>query len=63
MPKTEFKIGDVVTLRTGGPRMIVFCTETDGPEMEVHCKWSLDGVELQRSFPVNILVLHGPIPQ
>jgi uncharacterized protein YodC (DUF2158 family) len=53
-----FNIGDVVTMRRGGPLMTVFYTEIDESGPEVHCKWTAEGSEHQRGFAASMLTLH-----
>ena len=47
----KLNIGDVVRLRTGGPKMTVI-EVSDG---YAHCTWFVDGKPQQHGFPVDTL--------
>jgi len=52
MSESGFKIGDVVRLKSGGPKMTV--EEVDDSADTVHCKWFVGGEKLKYgSFPVD----------
>lgn len=58
---SEFKIGMVVKLKSGGPEMTISRLETDfdiGPKMDtVTCQW-FAGKKLERGiFPVESLIV------
>lgn len=42
-PATTYTIGDVVQLRSGGPKMTIACIIGDQPEsMKIECQWFVD---------------------
>lgn len=41
----QFKVGDVVQLKSGGPKMTVVGTEIEGAKVLVTCQW-FDGTKL-----------------
>lgn len=53
---TEFKEGDIVTLKSGGPKMTVEFTENDSKL--VYCTW-FDGTEKKEDsfFPDSIKIV------
>jgi uncharacterized protein YodC (DUF2158 family) len=52
--ETQFKPGDTVTLRSGGPRMTIATVDAKG----AFCEWFTDDQQLQsRSFVVTSLKL------
>lgn len=46
---TEFKVGDVVRLKSGGPSMTVVGFQKTHPSM-ASCVWFLSGEELYKEF-------------
>lgn len=54
MPRDAIQIGDVVQLKSGGPRM---CVETEQPEDRLRCQWFAE-CQLQRGiFPAASLAV------
>jgi len=54
MSENEFKIGDVIILKSGGPGMTV--EEVDDEEDTVHCQWFVNGKKLEDGwFPADSL--------
>lgn len=47
MSDTEFKIGDVVALKSGGPKMTVAAIWNDGNQLVWETRW-FDGNQLRR---------------
>lgn len=61
----EFKVGDVVVLKSGGPRMTVAVIETEYGN-QIVCKWFVAGVENSGTFPPDALTKSpsgGPAPR
>lgn len=53
---TQFKVGDVVRLKSGGPDMTIGTIEPGQPKF-ASCRW-FDGKKLKQStFPLDLLVL------
>jgi uncharacterized protein YodC (DUF2158 family) len=42
----QFNVGDVVQLKSGGPKMTVNSVSEEHAEMMVHCTWFVDSKEL-----------------
>ncbi len=58
MPEKEFKVGDVVILKSGGPAMTV--DEIDDDKDTIECRWFGDGKKLEYgSFPIDTLERAG----
>jgi uncharacterized protein YodC (DUF2158 family) len=56
--ETEFRVGDVVTLRSGGTRMTIEHIDGD----QVACTW-FEGKKLERAtFVAGALVKYVPMP-
>ncbi len=53
MPEEKFKVGDVVILKSGGPKMTVEDVEAGDT---IVCQWFVDGKKLEYgSFPADSL--------
>lgn len=39
MPDVTFKEGDIVELKSGGPRMVVSSIDTDFDSVTINCEW------------------------
>jgi uncharacterized protein YodC (DUF2158 family) len=58
--KEEIKVGDVVVLASGGPRMVVRSIYEDGKMVE--CQWFSKAEEcMVKSFGILGLVLHESV--
>ncbi|MEQ6120992.1 DUF2158 domain-containing protein [Reichenbachiella sp. MALMAid0571] len=55
----KFKSGDVVYLKSGGPKMTVKNYEPEGGN-EVICTWFVDKKPEERAFPEDLLELYKP---
>ena len=55
----DFKIGDVVQLKSGGPKMTVyeFSGRPGNEDFEVRCTWFEKSSQLNNWFLANVLVL------
>lgn len=53
-----FEIGDVVQLRSGGPRMTVHSLVSDG---DVVCQWFEESEVHEENFPNEVLKKVGPV--
>lgn len=52
----EFKLGDVVQLKSGGPQMTVsHLYTTTKQERRAQCEWFVDGKKQYDNFPVSSL--------
>lgn len=58
----EFKVGDVVTLKSGGPKMTVSGMPVPGEDINtLHCQWFDASSKLvSQSFPKALLNLEEP---
>jgi uncharacterized protein YodC (DUF2158 family)/DNA-binding winged helix-turn-helix (wHTH) protein len=54
----DFKIGDLVHLKSGGPRMTV--KSVDPQNGRVYCQWFTGNTLAQDNFPIEALVNHPP---
>ena len=57
----EFNAGDVVKLKSGGPKMTVVATDLPGV-MTVRCSWFAGAKHESGSFPTHALVLFEDEP-
>lgn len=54
----QFKVGDVVKLRSGGPAMTVTSAGEDGlGRFRIWCSWFVNNEEKQGNFPPDALQL------
>jgi uncharacterized protein YodC (DUF2158 family) len=57
MPEAPFKVGDIVRLRSGGPRMTVRAVDVEpaSGEVTVFCNWFARNRIEQGNFPPDTL--------
>ena len=61
MPEEKFKVGDVVILKSGGPKMTVEDVEAGDT---IVCQWFITGQKLEYgSFPADSLERAGSGPR
>jgi len=61
VPEKEFKVGDIVRLKSGGPKMTV--TEIDDEEDLFHCRWFADNKQPENGlFEADTLELAETSP-
>lgn len=53
----ELKIGDVVSLKSGGPNMVIEGVSNGLPGKICSCVWIYDGLIRSREFPALCLTL------
>jgi uncharacterized protein YodC (DUF2158 family) len=67
--KDDPKVGDIVTLKSGGPQMTVTGVTKDGAASAVNCKWWSDKRDVfdSHQFPLDVLNRAGgdshPVPK
>jgi uncharacterized protein YodC (DUF2158 family) len=59
-PNTEFKVGDVVILKSGGPDMTIEDTWRDGGRTRARCAWFVELKKLEADFDVRTLLIANP---
>jgi uncharacterized protein YodC (DUF2158 family) len=53
----EFKVGDTVKLRSGGPLMTIYAIDSD----EISCQWFNNDEIKGATFNSEVLIFHAPV--